>query len=245
MGVSPAFQGGPASLSGALPAAFFFPGAAGNIPLTLTRTFSDGPSVYNLITPATGNGTVPCPDGSTGKWTASVFGVTAVVTGSSGNFLVPVSSTACGNNNFDIYSGLATFGPAANGAVSLVLHLTGFLVPGTARAIGSAASPNGSYGFQIIGSPFPSGVVGVMNFDGVGRLTASFTGVGGTTAFTGTYSPNPDGTGTITIMPTANPSAAATVFAYVATDDGSSILLLRTSGGASGGVISAGSARLQ
>jgi hypothetical protein len=69
-------------------------------------------------------------------------------------------------------------------------------------------------------------------------------GPAGTTTFTGTYTANSDGSGTITLIPDANPSAAPVTFAYVAAD-ASTTYLLRTSGGGSGGDVISGVGRLQ
>ena len=90
--------------------------------------------------------------------------------------------------------------------VNLMLHGSGAVVSGMARA-GQTTSLNGSYAFRTSGSPTPTGAVGVLTFDGAGNGTLSGTAVGApgagiqlpvsTVAFTGTYSINPDGSGTL------------------------------------------------
>jgi hypothetical protein len=93
-----------------------------------------------------------------------------------------------------------------------------------------------------------------MNFDGAGNVTASFTIVGApgngltlglsTSSLTGTYSVNPDGTGTITFVSPAGATVAT--FSFVTTDGGSQLLLLQTSAiGPAPTSVSSGTARLQ
>ncbi len=83
-----------------------------------------------------------------------------------------------------------------------------------------------------------------MTFDGSGGIKTSLLGPAGTTNFTGTYTTNSDGSGTITLIPDSNPSAAPVTFAYVAAD-ASTIYVLRTSGGGSGGDVISGVGHLQ
>jgi hypothetical protein len=90
-----------------------------------------------------------------------------------------------------------------------------------------------------------------MTFDAAGNATLSFTNVGapGTSlqlpvssgALAGTYSVNPDGSGTLTFAPPSG--GRATRFSFVTTDDGSEILLLATSTG--GADVWLGDVRLQ
>jgi hypothetical protein len=127
--------------------------------------------------------------------------------------------------------------------------LSGTLISGFGRAA-NAGPPNGSYGFQFNGSPAPAANIGVLNFDGAGTVAISFknvgvaNGPGGTPinqapvtsgATTGTYSVNPDGSGTVTF-----PGAAS---AFVMIDGGSGLLWLRTTG--TGSNVMLGTARLQ
>jgi hypothetical protein len=117
-------------------------------------------------------------------------------------------------------------------------------IAGVARA--AYVSPlKGSYGFLFNLSPQPAGNIGVASFDGAGNAAMSLTFVGlsgtdgqpsvitGTQA--GTYSVNPDGTGT---MQFGNQT-----YAIVVTDGGSGLLLLQTNRAGDG--VSFGTARLQ
>ena len=248
---NPTFQGSPTSLSGTLPASFFIQGATGAIPLTFTRTSSstDVPSIYTLSAPGTGQGTLTCDDGTTGTWQASVPSSTAaVVNQNGGNFFLVVSSIACGNPDTETYSGFARINPGANGLVSLVLRLRGFTTPGSARAIGAggAAPMPGAYGFQLTSQPFPNGFIGVLNFDGNGSVNGTINpAAGAANAVTGTYSINADGTGSMKLTSASNPAALPMLFAFVATDGGSSLYLLEVDDGGNGASVSAGTARLQ
>jgi hypothetical protein len=246
--LNPALPGSPDRVAGAVPGGFFLqsfrPGAqaSGTIPLALNRTYNDGVAVYSLAGPATGSGTVNCPDGTSGNWSATIPSITAVMKNTSGNFIMPVLTSACGGDDATNYSGLANLNFTQNG-ISLVLHLTGYFITGSARFI-TGGSPNGSYGIQLIGEPFPTTGVEIMTFDGSGGIKTSLLGPAGTTNFTGTYTTNSDGSGTITLIPDSNPSAAPVTFAYVAAD-ASTIYVLRTSGGGSGGDVISGVGHLQ
>jgi hypothetical protein len=105
--------------------------------------------------------------------------------------------------------------PATNCACSI----GGVLLSGIARAA-PAGSLNGSYGFQFNILPNTSASLGVAKFDGAGNVALSLTFVGSadssgkpTSAIsgtqTGTYSINPDGTGTINIPAVPGQSNAA------------------------------------
>jgi len=243
------FQGSPDRVTGTVPGGFFLqnsrPGAqaTGTIPLTLNRTYNDGVAVYSLAAPATGTGPVTCPDGSSGSWSANIPSATAVIGDASGNFIMPVLVSGCGAQDRSNYSGLANLNFAPNG-ISLVLHLTGFFVVGTGRAT-TGGAPKGAYGVQLVGEPFPNASVQVIKFDGSGGFTASMLGAAGTTAFTGTYTTNADGSGTISMTPNANPSSQPVTLAYAVADDSSTIYLLRTSGGGGGGDVVSGVGHLQ
>jgi len=219
-------------LSGNLPVGLFLQGAAGNIPVTLTSKTAGNPTAYTATTPAAGSGTAQCPDGSTGNWTAELVTLTVASDGNAGNFLAAVIGKVCGKADFETVSGMAytNFGPG--GTTNLVLHaVSGGVAGGLARVL-KGGTVSGSYGVQLNYSPFPAGTVGVMKFDGEGNVAVSFASIGGTTngfapgTFTGTYSTNPDGTGTINLR-TAN-GQAGPVYAFVTTDGGSQLLLLRT-----------------
>jgi hypothetical protein len=128
---------------------------------------------------------------------------------------------------------------------------SGEVADGFARAV-YAGSLKGSYGFQLNNSPVPAGTIGVVTFDGAGNAAVSFTSVGvgndpnqppvmsGTQ--TGTYSINPDGSGTINLAAAAGQSGKST-YAFVITDGGSGLLLMLTDG--TGHDVSFGTARLQ
>jgi hypothetical protein len=253
-------RGQPASLTGGLPISLFFQGATGNIPLTLSAVNSPtgGTTIYTAAA-ATGTGPAQCPDGSAGTWTASVPSATValnpdipflVMKGGnvSGNFLAAVFGTVCGQPDFETLSGLVTGTVSPGGATSLVLHGAGAVANGIARVAGGS-SLNGSYGVQLNYSPFPAGSVGLMKFDGAGNVALSITSAGlasgapATATFTGTYSINPDGSGTINLTATSG-QAAAPSFAFVITDDGSQLLLMRIDNN-TGFNVAFGTARLQ
>lgn len=249
LGLNPTLQGAPDRVTGTVPGGFFLqsfrPGAqaTGTIPLTLSRTYNEGVAVYSLAAPATGTGTVNCPDGTSGAWNAIIPSTTAVMRNASGNFMLPVLISGCGGQDTSNYTGLANLNFTPNG-ISLVLHLTGFFIAGTGRAT-TGGAPRGVYGVQLLGEPFPNAGVQVLNFDGSGGVTSSLIGPGGTTASTGTYTANSDGSGAISVTQNANPSAAPVTFAYALADDASTIYLLRTSGGGGGGDAVTGVGHLQ
>jgi hypothetical protein len=109
---------------------------------------------------------------------------------------------------------------------------------GVARS-GQTGSLKGAYGFRLNNSPFPGGAIGVMNFDGAGSVSASIATVGipedngqppvASGTLTGTYSINPDGSGTVDLA-AASGQTVNSSFAMVITDGGSGILLLQTNG---------------
>ena len=129
--------------------------------------------------------------------------------------------------------------------------ISGSVVSGFARAAHSG-SLNGSYGFQLNNSPIPAGTIGVAHFDGAGNVAVLFTSVdvgsdpsqppvmSGT--LTGTYSTNPDGSGTIN-FPAQSGLSGNSTYAFVITDGGSGALLLLTNG--TGNNVASGTARLQ
>ena len=118
-----------------------------------------------------------------------------------------------------------------------------------AGGLARAAAPvtlSGSFAFELNNSPIPAVTVGVATFDGAGNATVSFTsaGPGGNNPqpqvsngnITGTYSVNADGSGTVNL-------GSNGTFAFVITDGGSGLLLLRTNGTTNS--VSTGTARLQ
>jgi hypothetical protein len=100
-------------------------------------------------------------------------------------------------------------------------------------------SPVGSYGILLnqwpssnTGNDKTSGLLGVLNFDGAGNVTATYTKVDvdftvKTGTATGTYSPNPDGSNTVNL--TFDDGSVWTLAAAV-TDGGSGLQLLVTGG---------------
>ena len=240
------------TITGGLPISLFYNGAKGNIPVTLSGASSaGGGALVFTAAPATGTGTAQCPDGTTGTWTASTPTLTLVVNGAGnvhGNFLASVFGTVCGQPDFETLSGLVTGTVNPSGATSLVVHGTGAAISGTARSAGGS-SLNGSYGFQFHYSPFPAGSVGIAKFDGAGNVTVALTAIGAglpaaqSFPLAGTYTINPDGSGTIALKNAAS-QATATTFAFVITDSGSQLLLLRTDNNA-GFDEQFGTARLQ
>jgi hypothetical protein len=148
-----------------------------------------------------------------------------------GNFFGAAIGSICGQPDFETISGLVTGTVSPGGGTTLVLHaITGAVASGVARIV-NGGSLNGSYGYQLSFTPFPAATLGTMNFDGAGNVTGSLTSTsqGGAInfgAFTGTYSINSDNTGTINLVqPSGQPGAT---FAFVLTDGGSQLLLLRT-----------------
>lgn len=108
----------------------------------------------------------------------------------------------------------------------------------------TAPSLSGGYGYQATqpispSNPSPNAAVGVMTFDGAGKVTANQTFVETDTAagaaavkvqtatITGTYTVNPDSTGTISLDLGGDKPAT---FAIVVTDGGSSIIIVSTGG---------------
>ena len=123
--------------------------------------------------------------------------------------------------------------------------LGGTLITGVARAA-SPGTLQGTYGFALDNTPIPSGSVGAMSFDGAGNVSVTFTTVGlgsdvsgGT--LTGTYTVNPNGSGTMSLVsPSGQPQGS---LAFVVTDGGAGLLLLLTDG--TGNNVSYGTARME
>ena len=145
--------------------------------------------------------------------------------------------------------------------VSLLFGLPHLLPTASAQGI----RPSGSFGFQINAWVGPDGrnpqaVIGVLNFDGAGKVTGSFTiafaqenpgpndppsGLGIPGALTGTYSSNPDGTGKMNIGGTIGPISGNvanfnSTLAMVITDGGAGLQLVQTD---PGGQLNSGTAR--
>jgi hypothetical protein len=234
-------RGSQQSLTGALPVGLFndFPASAtGNIPVTLTGTSIGGGTIYTTSS-GSGNGTQTCDDGSTGNWNARIASFTMAMQngGQAGDYLIALIAQACGGDpQIRMLSGQATANANPAGGLAVTLHGSGALVRGTARAA-QAGPPSGAYGVEFSSSPIPTGLVGVMNFDGAGNVTLSFTNVGapgngpqltsGSGSRTGTYTVNPDGSGTITLAPGSGQTVSP-AYVFVMTDGGAGMLLLRT-----------------
>ena len=91
--------------------------------------------------------------------------------------------------------------------LSLALCLS-YLIAANRLWAAPVTSPNGSYGILLnqwpssnTGNDKTSGLVGVLNFDGAGNVTATYTKdfTVKTGTATGTYSPNPDGSNTVNL----------------------------------------------
>jgi hypothetical protein len=139
----------------------------------------------------------------------------------------------------------------------LLLSISVCLAP-LSNASAQSIRPSGSFGFQSntwVGpdDPNPESIIGVLNFDGAGKVTGSFTdvlaqqnsgqGIPGT--LIGTYSSNPDGTGKMSLAGTLGP-----VFGQVVNFN-STVAMVITDGGAGfqwvgtdpGGKVTSGTAR--
>jgi hypothetical protein len=103
-------------------------------------------------------------------------------------------------------------------------------------ASAQVTSPNGSYGILgnrwIDSSNAASGFLGVLNFDGAGNVSGSYTLVAknyavSTGTMTGTYSGNPDGSNTVNLTFDVGVTLTAAV---AITDGGTGLQLLATGG---------------
>jgi len=122
--------------------------------------------------------------------------------------------------------------------LSLALCLS-YLIAANRLWADPVTSPMGSYGILLnqwpssnTGNDKTSGLLGVLNFDGAGNVTATYTKVDldftvKTGTATGTYSPNPDGSNTVNL--TFDDGSVWTLAAAV-TDGGSGLQLLVTGG---------------
>jgi hypothetical protein len=128
---------------------------------------------------------------------------------------------------------------AETGCTGAICDLTGTVVTGIAEIeFTGLVHPihqgflNGSYGLQTTkSSPTPATSLYVWTFDGAGNVTLSgtFVGAGPTVVsgtLSGTYSVNPDGTGTITIPP-QNGSPGTHQWAFVISEGRSGLLVLQ------------------
>lgn len=109
----------------------------------------------------------------------------------------------------------------------------------THKVLAQGVPPTGSFGFLLNEWAVPpqtqTAILGVMNLDGTGGVTGVFKVYkpGATPplqsgSFTGTYSTNPDGTGSVTF--TTSPMGETVQAAMVISNAGTRISLLQTSG---------------
>ncbi|HYL34557.1 MAG TPA: hypothetical protein VEV17_01445 [Bryobacteraceae bacterium] len=165
------------------------------------------------------------------------------------------------NLTFDIGATVTAVMAVTDGGAGLQLLATGGngskpgqVVSGTGRIQSAQGTmPAGSYGFLLNQWPDsannPDAIAGVMNLDGAGNVSGSFTAIGADVGpapisgtATGTYSVNPDGTGSLTLS--ANIGVMLT-FSIVVTDGGSGILMLQTAESDGFSQVVSGIARLQ
>jgi len=205
---------------------------AGHVRGPYTLEFGSGPQVVQTIN-GTFTGTYSSTPDGTGSVTISLDnGVSlthAMVISDNGHRLDLVATSCSGG--FD----LSTTVVAGVG-----VHAKGLVLK-------SVAALKGAYGGQLAFSPQPSKSNFVASFDGAGNVTfsAAFVGVGPNAisdTYPGTYTVNFNGTGTITLAPTANQSTQT--FLFVMTNEGGPGLLLMQINRLGDGV-SFGSARLQ
>ena len=185
---------------------------------------------------------------ATGMWTGT----------DSGN---PDGSTSL-NLTLDVGATLSAVMAVTDGGGGLQIMITGGsvskpgqVVIGTGRVLGAQGTPPaGSYGYLLNQLPDatnpPAAIFGVFNLDGAGNLTGSYTFIGSITGplpllsgkVTGTYSINPDGTGSVTVNLDVG---ITTTQAIVLTDGGAGIQMLQTSSNGGGNTVISGSARKQ
>jgi hypothetical protein len=114
-------------------------------------------------------------------------------------------------------------------------------------------TPAGSYGMLLNRWPDanngPQGVFGVFNLDGAGNVTGSYTIISANVGpapisgtFMGTYSINPDSTGSITLNVDIGVNVTLTI---VVTDGGAGILMLQTNASDGFSQVTSGTARMQ
>ena len=203
---------------------------AGNVTATYTKVNVD----YSVKT-GTATGTYSAnPDGSnTINLTfddGSVWTLAAAVTDGGAGLQLLVT----GGDPFNFFTGNAN--PAQ-------------VISGTGRILsGQGTLPAGSYGYSLTGWPDggnkPFIIFGILNLDGAGNFTGTFTLVNGRPAaggatVSGTYSVNPDGAGAINI--TFDLLGVSATLPIVVTDGGSGILMLSSFNNQ----LAAGTARMQ
>ena len=129
--------------------------------------------------------------------------------------------------------------------------IRGTVASGVAR-VAHPGSLKGSYGYQFAILPNASVSIGSLSFDGAGNVTSSLLFVGAgkddphqppvvTGNLTGTYTLNPDGSGTIHFPPSDQSNDQT--FSFVSVDGGAALLVVQT--GRAGNGVSFGTARMQ
>lgn len=184
---------------------------------------------------------------ATGMWTGT----------DSGN---PDGSTTL-NLTLDVGATITAAMAVTDGGTGLQIIVTGGtiskpgqVVTGTGRILSAQGTPPaGSYGYLLNQLPDttnpPGGIFGIFNLDGAGNVSGSYTIVGNTGPLPslsgkvmGTYSTNPDGTGSVTISLDVGITTTA---AIVVTDGGAGIQMLQTSIIGGGNSVVSGTARKQ
>jgi hypothetical protein len=185
---------------------------------------------------------------ATGTWTGT----------SSSN---PDGSTTL-NLTLDVGATVTAAMAVTDGGAGLQIMVTGGtltkpgqVVIGTGRILAAQSTPPaGSYGYLLNQLPDatnpPAAIFGVFNLDGAGNLTGSYTFVGSITgplasisgAVNGTYSTNPDGTGSVKVSLDVG---LTTTQAIILTDGGAGIQMLQTSSNGGGNAVVSGIARKQ
>jgi hypothetical protein len=172
-----------------------------------------------------------------------------------GTYSTKPDSTGIITANFDVGLSFTLAMVIGSGGQSINLILTNCffgdqgcnnfasMTSGYARPAASAV-PSGAYALALNSSPNPNGTIGVLKFDDTGNVTLSFTwvapGKDDTTGqmpvttgdLTGTYSVNPDGSGTIEFNGSIGGSGNS-AFAFATVDGGTRLLLMMTDGTAS------------
>lgn len=184
---------------------------------------------------------------ATGMWTGT----------SSGN---PDGTTTL-NLSLDVGATVSAAMAVTDGGTGLQIMITGGtltkpgqVVAGTGRILAAPGTPPaGSYAYLLNQWPdannSPGGIFGIFNLDGAGNLTGSYTIVGNTGplpslsgAVKGTYSTNPDGTGSVTVSLDVGITSTD---AIILIDGGAGIQMLQTSSNGGGNTVISGSARKQ
>jgi hypothetical protein len=233
-------------------------------PVTSPVAGSYGILLNQLANSNTGNDTTGALLGvlnfnGAGNVTATYTNVNSDYTTTSGTATGTYSGNPDGSNTVNLtfdngaaWTALVTLTDGGSGLQLLVTGgdpaNAGQVFSGTGRIQSAQGTmPAGSYGYLLTGWPDahnkPFVISGVLNLDGAGSANGSYTLVTGRpTAFpgtvSGTYSVNPDGTGSMTLV--FDIGVTGTV-AIIVTDGGSGILMLASVGNQ----VTSGTARMQ